>query len=217
MKNILIAGASGMIGGILLEKCLAHADVNQVTSITRKSSGIQHAKLKEVLVDDLMDLTSVAHSFANQDLCFYCIGVYTGQVDKNTFTKITVDFTRSFGTVLKKQSPQAVLCFLSGAGADSKEKSRIQFARDKGIAENFLLGLGLAAVYIFRPGYIYPVVKRKEPNFTYRLMRWLYKPLLSWLYAGGVIPSTRLAAAMFRVGWEGSATTIFENKDIRRL
>ena len=56
---------------------------------------------------------------------------------KDEFRKITVDYTVSFATALKKGSPNAVFCFLSGQGADRTEKSRMMFARDKGHAENF--------------------------------------------------------------------------------
>ena len=64
-------------------------------------------------------------------------------------------------------------------GADTSEKSSVMFAKDKGIAENFLFNLKFHRTYSFRPGYIYPVTKRNEPNFGYKLTRLLYKPFLS--------------------------------------
>jgi len=48
------------------------------------------------------------------------------------------------------------------------------YARYKGEAEKALLAAEFRRVYIFRPGYIYPVEPRKEPNFTYRLLRRIY-------------------------------------------
>ena len=48
------------------------------------------------------------------------------------------------------------------------------FARYKGEAEKSLLAAGFPRVYIFRPAYIYPVEPRKEPNFSYRLLRAIY-------------------------------------------
>jgi hypothetical protein len=50
----------------------------------------------------------------------------------------------------------------------------MSFARFKGEAENALLARGFARVYIFRPAYIYPVTPRREPNFSYRLLRAIY-------------------------------------------
>jgi uncharacterized protein YbjT (DUF2867 family) len=73
-----------------------------------------------------------------------------------------------------RSSPDAAFSFLSGNGADPTGRSRLAFARYKGEAEKALLAAGFPRVYIFRPAYIYPVEPRKEPNFSYRLMRAIY-------------------------------------------
>ena len=216
MKRIIITGATGMIGGLALKYCLESDTVAYVTSISRKSVNIQHSKLNEVLHDDFTDYSTIESHFQNQDICLFCIGVYTGAVPTDLFTKITVDFTKAFGETLKAHSPNATFCFLSGQGADSTEKSRILFARDKGIAENFLLKLNFAATHIFRPGYIYPVTPREEPNFTYRLMRTLYKPV-SVIYPNIGLTSETLAKAMVTVGLNGIDKTILENRDIKAV
>jgi len=215
MKNILIAGSSGMIGNLILQNCLKRDDVQKVTSITRRKPGINHPKLIEVVYTDFLNYTAINEYFKGQDVCFYCIGVYTGQVSRDEFRKITVDYTRAFAEALKGNSPAATFCFLSGQGADQSEKSLFMFAKDKGIAENFLLSLQFANTYIFRPGYIYPVTPRKEPNLTYRIMRKLY-PVLNKIYHNGVISSGELANAMVDIGIRGGSATIYENKGIRK-
>ena len=60
------------------------------------------------------------------------------------------------------------------------------FARYKGEAEQALLATGFPRVYIFRPAYIYPVEPRKEPTFSYSLMRWIY-PVFRGLFPNQVI------------------------------
>ena len=55
-----------------------------------------------------------------------------------------------------------------------RDEVGLAFARYKGEAENALLAAGFPRVYIFRPAYIYPVQPRKEPNFSYRLLRAIY-------------------------------------------
>ncbi|MCB0790676.1 MAG: NAD(P)H-binding protein [Flavobacteriales bacterium] len=217
MKNVIITGGTGMIGSLVLKDCLDRPDVGQVTSIVRRASGMAHAKLREVVLGDMGDLAPITDALTDQDIAFYCLGVYTGALPKDEFRRVTVDFTVTFTRALKQGSPGAVLCFLSGEGADRTEKARMQFARDKGAAENFLFQAGLPRVHSFRPGYIYPVHPRDEPNAAYRLMRALYKPLLSKLMAASSIPSTELAAAMVQVGFEGHPLEVLENRDIRRL
>ena len=214
MKNIIITGSNGMIGNLILKECLLREDVNSVTSITRKPSGIKHRKLVEVIHTDFLDYSKIEMHLKDKDVCFYCIGVYTGQVPKEEFKEITVDFTKAFSETLNRNSNNVTFVFLSGQGADSSEKSSILFAREKGIAENNLLSLKFDRTYIFRPGYIYPVTPRLEPNFTYELMRALYKPV-SFFFKNIGLTSVQLATKMIEVGLNGGNKTIYENKDIR--
>lgn len=217
MKNVIITGASGMIGSLVLKECLDRPDVARVTSLVRRPSGAKHARLHEVVLPDMQDTASIAHALQGHDVAFYCIGAYTGALPKAEFRRVTVDLTVAFAGALAKASPQAVFCFLSGDGADRTGRSRIQFARDKGAAENFLFNAGFSRVYTFRPGYIYPVEPRREPNLMYRLARLLYKPLLSWVAPGSSVRSTDLAHAMVKVGLEGHGQEVLENRDIQRV
>ena len=93
------------------------------------------------------------------------------------------------------------------------------FARYKGEAEKALLAAGFPRVYIFRPAYIYPVEPRKEPNFSYRLLRTIY-PAFRVLFPNQVIRADDLARAMVDVvvsetGQRGGP--VFENRDIRAM
>ncbi|KAA2216609.1 Rossmann-fold NAD(P)-binding domain-containing protein [Maribacter flavus] len=213
MKNVLIAGASGMVGNIILGHSLSSSNVGEVISLVRKKSNTTHLKLKEVIIDDFTDYDKHRDLFKNIDSAFFCIGVYTGSVSDKLFKEITVDYAVSFAKMLKDNSPNAKLCLLSGAGADRTEKSRTSFALYKGMAENQIDKLGLE-FYAFRPGYIYPVEKRKEPNVMYSVMRNLY-PILRLLGNNFSIKSTELGKAMFEIGMNGTENEILENKDLK--
>lgn len=212
MKKVLIAGASGMTGSLILKYCLESSEVSEVISLVRKPSLSNHTKLKEVVLSDFKDYRDAALKFKNTDAAFFCIGVYTGQVPDDLFKEITVDYAVNFAKTLQEQSPEAKLCLLSGAGADRSEKSRTSFAKYKGMAENAISNLGLQ-FYTFRPGYIYPVNPRKEPSFLYTLMRALY-PLIKVFGSNASIKSTELAQAMFNVGMKGAKQETLENRDI---
>lgn len=216
MKNVIITGVTGMVGGIVLQKCLKSNEISSVISLTRKKTGIIHEKLNEVIIDDFTNYSDFENYFRNIDLAFFCIGVYTGAVPRDEFRKITVDYTVAFADKLIECSPNANICFLSGAGADQSGKSRMMFAKDKGIAENYLIQKQFKTLSIFRPGYIYPVMKRKEPNFSYRLSRTLY-PILKTLIPNKVITSEGLAQAMFTAGLSSTGKTVLENVDIKKL
>ena len=214
MKNVIITGTNGMIGNLILQLCLKRTDVNMITSITRKPLGISHPKLIEVIHTDFMNFDSIENNLKNKDVCFYCVGVYTGQVPADEFKKITVTYTEIFAKALKKNSEAVSFNLLSGQGADTTEKSKILFAKEKGIIENILTNLKFKAFHSFRPGYIYPVTKRVEPNTMYKIMRLLYKPL-NFLVPKAVITSEKLANVMVSVGFDGSDKAIFENIEMR--
>jgi|ERR1700733_4240124 len=218
-KRVVIVGATGMVGGYALRYALAHPAVGFVTSIGRRKLGISNPKLSEIVHRDFADCSSLAEVLSGQDVSVFSLGAYTGAVSVSELRTITVDYTIEFARVLHGSSPDAAFSFLSGSGADPTGRSRMPFARYKGEAEKALLGAGFPHVYVFRPGYIYPVEPRKEPTFTYRLMRVIY-PAFRVLFPNQVIPADDLAHAMVDValrGAEGARGRVFENRDIRAI
>ena len=218
-KSVIITGATGMVGGCALRICLENPDVSLVTAIGRSRTGINDARLREVNVDDFNDYSALTDALENQDAALYCLGAYTGAVPDELFRQITVDYTLAFAKALHGASPQAAFCFLSGQGADQTEQSRMAFARHKGAAEKALLEIGFRRVHLFRPGYIYPVTPRKEPNLVYTITRFIY-PLLRRIYPNIGISSEDLAAAIVHAGLYGTGENenpILENKDIRSM
>jgi uncharacterized protein YbjT (DUF2867 family) len=217
-KRLVIVGASGMVGGYALRYALENEAVERVTSFGRKMLGISHPKLTEVLHRDFADCSALADMLSAQDAAVFCLGAYTGAVSDAELRTITVDYTVEFARVLRSSSPGAAFSFLSGSGADPTEQSRMPFARYKGEAETALLAAGFPHVYIFRPAYIYPVEPRKEPNFSYRLLRAIY-PVFRILLPNQVIRADDLARAMVDAAVRGTGNRgpIFENRDIRTL
>ena len=84
------------------------------------------------------------------------------------------------------------------------------------MAANHLMSLDLGGLYIFRPGYIYPVEKRTEPNFSYRIFRSLY-PFMNKVAPSKSITSKNLGKAMFKAGMNGAEKTIMENEEIKQV
>ena len=212
-KKVIITGSTGVVGSLVLQHCLSSSEITQVISLVRRKTGDNHPKLKEVVISNFADYSAHADLFQKTDIAFFCVGVYTGQVSDEKFKEITVDYAVAFAEALKANSANATLCLLSGAGADRTEKSRVSFAKYKGMAENKISDLKLGGFYTFRPGYIYPVKSRKEPNLMYRISRTLY-PLIKLMGNNSSIKSTELATGMFHVGLHGAKHEILENRDI---
>jgi uncharacterized protein YbjT (DUF2867 family) len=217
--RLAIVGATGMVGGYALRYALDLAAVERVTSISRRKTGISHPKFDEVLHQDFSDCSELAQTLAGQDAAVFCLGTYTGSVTDAEMHTITVDYTVEFARVLRGSSPDASFSFLSGSGADPTGQSRMAFARYKGEAEKALLEAGFPRLYIFRPAYIYPVEPRKEPNFSYRLLRSVY-PVFQLLFPNQVIRADDLAKAMVDIAIRtggGTERVILENRDIRSM
>ena len=218
-KRLVIVGASGMVGAYALREALKHPAVGRATSIGRRKLGISHPKLNEIVHQDFADCSALAEALSGQDAAVFCLGAYTGAVLDAELRKITVDYTIEFARVLHSNSPDAAFSFLSGSGADPTGRSRMPFARYKGEAEKALFALGFPRVYVFRPAYIYPMEPRKEPNFSYRLLRAIY-PAFRVLLPNQVIRADDLARAMVDVvvsetGQRGGP--VFENREIRAM
>lgn len=219
LKRLVIVGATGMVGGYVLHFALEDPRVGQVTAVGRRKLGISHPRLSEVLHQDFADCAPLTPVLAAQDAALFCLGAYTGSVSDAQLRTITVDYTREFARVLKASSPKATFVFLSGSGADPTGRSRIAFARYKGEAEQALFGMGFPHVYVFRPAYIYPVEPRKEPNFSYRLMRAIY-PAFRLLLPNQVIRADDLARVMLEAAVQEDSerqSRVFENRDIKAV
>jgi len=218
-KRLVIVGGTGMVGGYALRYALDNSGVKSVTSIGRKKLGITHPKLKEILHQDFADCSALTDALSGQDAAVYCLGTYTGLVSDAELRAITTDYTIEFARVLRLSSPDAAFSFLSGNGADPTGRSRLAFARYKGEAEKALLASGFPRVYLFRPAYIYPVQPRKEPTFSYRLLRALY-PVFRLLFPNQVIRADDLGWAMVDVvlrQTQERQSLVFENRDIRAM
>ena len=217
-RHLVLVGATGMVGGYALRYALEHPAVERVTAIGRRTLGISHAKLNEILHPNFGNCSALAESLSHHDAAIFCLGAYTGSVSDAGLRTITVDYTVEFARVLHTRSPRAEFVFLSGRGADPTGKSRIAFARYKGEAENALIAAGFPSVYLFRPAYIYPVEPRKEPNFTYCLLRAIY-PAFRVPFPNLVVRADELAHAMVDAAVRGTerGSRVFENRDIRAV
>ena len=217
--RLVFFGATGMVGSEALSLALAHPDVAAVTSIGRRPTGRVHPKLREVAHADFGDLHPIEDALADHTALLFCLGAYTGTVPDAQLRQITVDYAVEAGRALRAASPHAAYCLLSGQGADRTGKSRAAFARYKGMAENQLIDMAFPRLLVYRPGYIYPVVPREEPNLMYRASRVLW-PVLGPLLPNMGVPSRDLAHAMVHgalVGIGDQANTTLENADIRAL
>ena len=59
IMKVILFGATGMVGQGVLRECLVDAGVTEVLAVGRSPTGVQHAKLREVLHDDFTDFSKI--------------------------------------------------------------------------------------------------------------------------------------------------------------
>ena len=72
MTHLVIVGATGMVGGLALRYALADAGVERVTAIGRRSLGVSHPKLRDVLHQDFADCSALRDALSQQDAAIFC-------------------------------------------------------------------------------------------------------------------------------------------------
>jgi uncharacterized protein YbjT (DUF2867 family) len=218
--NVLIFGATGMVGQGVMRECLAAPDVAKVMTVGRTPTGQQHPKLQELVHAEMWDYANVEAELSNFDACFFCIGVTSSGISEQKYTHLTYDMTLSVAGTLARLNPQMVFVYVSGAGADSSETSRIMWERVRGKTENALLKLPFRGVYIFRPGMIQPMFGAKSKTTSYRWFYTLTKPLLPLIRSmlpDQVLSTPQMGQAMLNAVRFGAQKRVLEAPDINAL
>ena len=214
--NAIITGATGMVGEGVLMESLIHPDVEKVLVINRRSCGITHPKLTEIIHPDFLDLTPVADRLVGYNACFFCLGVSSVGMKEAVYFSMTYTLTMHIAGILSKQNPEMIFCYISGAGTDSTEKGRLNWARVKGKTENDLMKLPFKKVYAFRPGFMLPSKQAKNAHGYYSFFRLLY-PFLHKLMPKFVSTLSEVATGMINSVLIGSEKSVLEVTDIVEL
>ena len=214
--DVILIGATGMVGmGVLLE-CLDHPDIGRVLVVGRRSCGVEHDKLKEIIHHDFLDYSGIEDRFDGYGACLYCLGVSYNAVTKEEYHTITHDYTVKLAEALCRRNRDMTFCFVTGAGTDDTMKSRMTWARIKGEAENSLKSFPFKNLYLFRPAYIQPMRGIRPSYKMYRVFGPFF-PLLRFLLPRYVTTTVEFGRAMINAAIHGADSMTLESADIVRL
>lgn len=212
----IITGASGMVGEGVLHECLLHPDVESVLSISRRTCGMRHAKLKEILHQDFSNFSGIEEELSGYNAGFFCMGVSSLGKSEETYRRLTYDLTLALARPLAKLNPDMTICYVTGMGADSSEKGRTMWARVKGKTENDLMKLPFRGAYMFRPGFIRPTKGLKNTHGFYRVVDPLF-PLGKLLFPKALLTLKEIGLAMINSVAVGPEKRMLEVSDIAAL
>lgn len=218
--KVILFGASGMVGQGALRELLADPEVQAVLAVGRSASGQRHTKLKELLQEDVTDLSMVEQELAGYDACLFCLGVSAVGLSEQDYKRITYDLTLKVAQTLERLSPKMTFVYVSGGGTDATERGDVMWARVKGATENALLAMPFEHAYMLRPGFIRPLHGIVSKTGWYRALYALagpVYPLLKRMFPGQVTTTEELGQAMLKLLKGGSRERVLENRDIVAL
>jgi uncharacterized protein YbjT (DUF2867 family) len=218
--NVLLFGATGMIGRSVLRECLRDPGVRRVTTVTRRPLGVDDPKLQQIVQDDVAELAGTGLDPREVDACFWCLGVSSAGRSEAGYTRVTYDLAISAARTLMLGNPAMTFVYVSGVGADRTEKGRVMWARVKGRAENAVLALGFARAYAFRPAFVLPQHGIRSSTRLYNLLYPLAKPLyplIRRMAPNAAATGEEIGRAMINAVRHGNPRPVIEGADIHRL
>ena len=218
--NVVLFGATGMVGQGVLRECLRDAGVTDVLTVGRSPTGQTHPRLREIVHADLLDFAPLGSTLSGFDACFFCLGVASAGMAETDYRRITFGITLAAATTLVRLNPGMTFIYVSGAGADSSERGRVMWARVRGETENAVLRLPFRTAVVIRPAGIIPLhgITSRTPLYraAYAVTRPIW-PLLYRMFPQFVTTTERLGQAMLRIGRDGSPKPILEARDINAI
>ncbi|MBD0318933.1 MAG: oxidoreductase [Gemmatimonadetes bacterium] len=216
MRNAVLLGATGLVGGHCLELLLADPAYGRVTTLGRRASGRTHPRLDERVgeVDRLLDELA---EFEGADL-FCCLGTTIRAAgSQEAFRRVDHDIPVHAAQVASAGGARQFL-LVSAAGADAG--SRVFYNRVKGETEAEVAAFPFAGVALLRPSLLLGARRERRPA---EAAAQKVAPLLAPLLVGPLrkyraIHASVVAAAMVKLAKEGvRGTRVLESDQIERL
>lgn len=154
----LIIGATGATGMDLVNVLLLDPDYTEVVIFVRRSSGMKHPKLSEIITD--FDKLEAVSDDIKGDVWFSCLGTTLKAAgSKHKQWHIDYEIPLMFGEIAKRNGlHKMVLLSAYGASATSK----VFYSRIKGRLEEKIASLAFDSYIVFKPG----VLLRKDSDRT---------------------------------------------------
>lgn len=145
----VIAGATGLVGSVLLSKLLDDKAITQVIAIARRPLAINHSKLSTVIIFDFSNLSTHQEQLRG-DIYFCALGTTIKVAGtKENFRKVDFDAVVNFGKIAALHQAKS---FTVVSANMANPNSNIFYNKIKGEAEEALKQLALNRLVILRPG-----------------------------------------------------------------
>lgn len=187
--HAVLFGATGLVGGHLLQLMLANPRIAKVTAVTRRPLALRHEKLCN-LVDDFGRADAPAE-MAAADMAFSCLGTTLKQAGgKAGFYAVDHDLcVRCAQWSRQRGVPHFLMVSAMGASASSP----VYYNRVKAETEQDLTALGFPQLTLVQPSLL--LGERGGPSRPGEALAIRMTPLIAPLMLGPLSPYTPVAAA----------------------
>lgn len=150
-RTALIAGATGLVGGHLLDLLIEDDTYTKVIVLTRRSLGGDDDKLKEIVIENFDDLQSFTKELKADDY-FSCLGTTLKKAgSKEAFKKVDFEYPTTLAAIARENEANSFHT-VSAMGANAK--SFIFYNKVKGETEEAIKAMKLKKTFIYRPSFI---------------------------------------------------------------
>jgi uncharacterized protein YbjT (DUF2867 family) len=208
MRTALLAGATGLVGGHLLQLLLADDGWDRVVSVGRREVDVPDPKLTQLhaALPDVGELPPV-------DDVFCALGTTIKKAgSQEAFRAIDHDAVVSVAAAARQAGATS---FLHVTAMGASARSRIFYNRVKGETEQDVEALGIATTVAFRPSIIDG--DRPESRRGERVGLVVMRALAPVLGSYRPTRAEDVAGAMVRVAHEGAGTSVVSAGEITRL
>lgn len=161
--KVIVAGATGLVGSLLLEQLLHHPDFSEVLILVRKKLPVEHQKLTQLVVD--FNRLEDYQTEINGHAIFCCLGTTCKNTPNlNLYRKIDHDYPVALAKIGAKNSIQQ-FHYISSMGANVN--SFAFYTKLKGETERDLKSVSVPSLHIYQPSFL--IGNRKEKRFGERL------------------------------------------------
>lgn len=156
----IVAGATGLVGTLLLRRLLDSQRYDQVIALSRHPITISHPKLRNLLTN-FRDLDTVLATVRPDDV-FCCLGTTMAKAgSREKFREVDYEYPLALAKItLALGAAQYLL--VSALGAN--EHSTIYYNKIKGQVEGAIRALEFRTIHIFRPSLLLGTRKEKRPG-----------------------------------------------------
>ena len=172
-KTATLIGATGLIGGHVLELLQNDPVFGKIKVLSRRPLNYSNPVI-EVVVIDFSDQKSFKAAVSGSDVIFCAVGTTNKKVkgDKNAYRKVDYDIPVNAARFGQETGCESFVV-VSSMGANSASNNF--YIRLKGEVEDTIGGFNLPALHIFQPSLL--MGKRQEFRLGERIGEMIMKPL----------------------------------------